>query len=283
MTHRIRTIAAAAAAGLVTLAVPGLPAAHAAHPISRAAAPVITAKMTSSTIKLSDSSPRAGRLTFKVTTGKGDHVFQILKLHTGYTLQQAGADFQLAFGRHPDTAAIARLDDNVTWLGGAEAKPGKPGWYQISLKAGDYVAIDQQGNGLVPLTVTGSTQKRTAQKTHGTITTFSYGFRSDGNLPAKGWLKATNRADQPHFIVLQHVKEGTTRQQVAKFFAKGGNGQPSFGLPGSTGLGVISPGQTVAWNVDLPKGEYIMMCFWPDRFTGMPHVAMGMFDLTHLG
>jgi hypothetical protein len=280
MTHRIRTIAAAAAAGLVTLAVPGLPAAHASHAVSRAAAPVITAKMTSSTIKLSDSTARAGQLTFKVTAGKGDHIFQLLKLHQGYTAQQAFADVNAAF--KGDTDAIARVDKQITWLGGAEAKPGAPGWYQIKLKAGQYVAVDQNGGGLAPFTVTGSTQKRTAERTHGTITTFSYGFRTDGNLPAKGWIKATNRADQPHFIELQQVKPGTTRAQIAKFFAKGGNGRPPWALKAATGLGVISPGKTVSWGLDLPKGDYVMMCFWPDLFTGMPHAAMGMFDLTTL-
>jgi hypothetical protein len=280
MTHRIRTIAAVAATGLISLAVPGLPAAHASHPVGRAAAPVVVAKMTHTQLTLSDTNVRAGRITFEATAKKGDHIFQLLKLHTGYTAQQAFTDVALAF--KGDTDAIARIDKNITWLGGAEAKPGAPGWYQINLKAGQYAAVDQNGNGFAQFRVTGSTQKRTAQATQGTITTFSYGFRSDGKLQAKGWIKATNRADQPHFIELQHVKTGTTRNQIAKFFAKGGNGKPPWALPGSTGLGVISPGKTVAWNLNLPKGEYVMMCFWPDLFTGMPHVAMGMFDLTTL-
>jgi hypothetical protein len=280
MTHRIRTIAAVAATGLISLAVPGLPAAHASHPVARAAAPVVTANMTASQIKLSTNKARAGRITFKATTPKGLHDLQILKLHTGYTVQQAFSDVGKAF--KGDTDAIARVDKNIVFLGGAEARPGKPGWYQVSLKSGQYYALDTDTNTLAPFKVTGSPQKRAAQATRGTITTFSYGFRTDGKLAAKGWVKATNRADQPHFIVLQHVKTGTTRQQVAKFFAKGGHGNPPWGLPGGTSLGVISPGKTVAWNLNLPKGEYVMMCFWPDLFTGMPHVAMGMFDLTTL-
>jgi hypothetical protein len=280
MSHRIRTIAAVAATGLVTLAVPGLPAAHASHTVGRAAAPVVTAKMTASQLTLSETSVRAGRITFKATAKKGDHIFQLLRLHRGYTAAQAISDVAKAFKGNLD--AIARVDKEITWLGGAEAKPGAPGWYQVSLKAGQYFAVDQNGSGATQLAVTGSTQKRAAVATHGTMTTFSYGFRSDGKLPAKGWIKATNRADQPHFIELQQVKPGTTRHQIAKFFAKGGNGRPPWALRASTGLGVISPDKSVAWKLDLPKGEYVMMCFWPDLFTGMPHVAMGMFDITHL-
>jgi hypothetical protein len=280
MTYRIRTVVAGAAAGLVAFAVPGLPAAHASHAVGRAAAPVITAKMSASQVKLSESSVRAGRITFKATTNKGGHELQLLRLHRGYTPQQAIPDVAKAF--KGDLDAIARVDKQITWLGGVETRPGSPGWYQISLKAGQYFAVDQDGNGFTTLTVTGSTQKRTAVTTHGTITALSYGFRTDGKLPAKGWIKATNRADQPHFIELQRIKEGTTRHQIQKFFAKGGHGRPSWALKGGSALGVISPGKTVAWNIDLPKGEYVMMCFWPDLFTGMPHVAMGMFDITHL-
>jgi hypothetical protein len=33
---------------------------------------------------------------------------------------------------------------------------------------------------------------------------------------------------------------------------------------------------------DLPAGEYLLACFWPDRFTGMPHFFMGMWKLINL-
>lgn len=285
MTHRIRTLAAGTAVGLVTLVAPGLPASYAAHPVDRAAAPTISVKMTAKSLTLSDAKVRAGLVSFEATTKKGDHVLQILKLHTGYTLQQAFADVQAGLNngkKAPDLDAIARLDHNITWLGGAETKPGVTGAFDVRLKAGQYLAIDQQGNGLAQLKVTGGSQARSGHATKGTITTFTYGFRTDGKVAANGWVKVTNRADQPHFVILQHVKPGTTRHQVVKFFASGGNGKPPWALPGSTGLGVISPGTSVSWHVDVPKGHYVAFCFWPDLNTGMPHVAMGMLDLLTL-
>jgi hypothetical protein len=33
---------------------------------------------------------------------------------------------------------------------------------------------------------------------------------------------------------------------------------------------------------DLPRGEYLIACFWPDRLTGMPHAFMGMWKLVQL-
>jgi hypothetical protein len=279
MAHHLRTIAAGTAVGLVTLAFSAVPA-HASHPVTRATTPVITAKMTKTTIKLSSDSVRAGRITFKAATTKGDHVLQLLKLHAGYTAQQLQSDIPKAF--KGDTDAVARVDREVTWLGGAETRPGAPGWYDVSLKAGQYITVDQDGQGFGFLNVHGSTQKRPAVKTQGTITTFSYGFRTDGTIRANGWVKATNRADQPHFIELNRVKPGTTRQQVVNFFNHGGHGQPPFALKGGTGLGVISPGKTVAWRLDLHKGRYAMSCFWPDLFTGLPHIAMGMVDMVNI-
>jgi hypothetical protein len=254
MRYRVRVVATGAAISLMAAMTQLAPAAHAARPTDeRAAAPVVTAKMTATKITLSEDSVRAGLLTFKATTKKGVHDLQLVKLAAGYPPEQAFADVALAFKGNLD--AIARVDKNIDFLGGAEAKPGTAGWYQVSLKAGQYFALDADTNTLAPFAVTGSVQKRGAEATEGTITTFSYGFRTDGTLPANGWITATNRADQPHFIVLQHVKNGTTRQQVAKFFATGGNGNPPWGLKGGTSLGVLSPGQSVARELAVPKAE----------------------------
>jgi hypothetical protein len=283
MRHRL--IATAASLGLALMGAQFVaPTAHAAQPVARAAAPTIHAKVTDHAIKLSSSSIRAGLVTFKVIDkkAKGSAVLQAFRLHAGYTLQDLSADFGPAFGG--DTAAIGRLDDNVDWMAGAEARATKPGWFQERLTKGRYVFIDQnqQAPIFTTLTVKGQVHKRQPVATQGTISTFSYGFRTDGKIRANGWVMAQNRADQPHFIVLQHVKKGTTRHQVVKFFKTGGNGQPSWARRGSTSLGVISPNVKAAWHLDLPKGRYAMFCFWPDRFSGMPHVAMGMIDMVNL-
>lgn len=283
MRHRL--IATGASLGLALMGAQFVaPTAHAAQPVARAEAPTIKAKVTDHAIKLSSSSIRAGLVTFKVVDkkAKGAAVLQAFHLHSGYTLQDLSADFGPAFSG--DTDAIGRLDDNVDWLAGAEARSSKPGWFQERLTKGRYVFIDQnqQAPIFTTLTVKGTVHKRKPVATQGTISTFTYGFRTDGKIRANGWVMAQNRADQPHFIVLQHVKKGTTRHQVVKFFKGGGHGQPSWARRGSTSLGVISPNVKSAWHLDLPKGRYAMFCFWPDRMSGMPHVAMGMIDMVNL-
>jgi hypothetical protein len=41
--------------------------------------------------------------------------------------------------------------------------------------------------------------------------------------------------------------------------------------------GVLSPGRVATFKYNLPKGNYALMCFWPDaEMGGTPHAFMGM-------
>jgi hypothetical protein len=282
MKHRLT--AAGITLGLAFTASLAAPSAQAARPVERTpAAPVVVAKVSESAITLSSSSIRAGKVTFKVvdTKAKGGVVLQVLRLHQGYTPVDLQADIGTAFSG--DLAAIGRLDDKVTWLSGAQATLKKNGWFNIRLAAGNYLVVDQDGNGFGQFSVHGTTVKRTAPSAHGAgIITYTYGFATTGVLPHDGWVRTTNKADQPHFIVAQRVKQGTTHRQVARFIKSGAQGNPSWALRANSGLGVISPTKTGMWKIDLPKGEYLLQCFWPDRMDGAPHFFHGMWQLVHL-
>ena len=95
-------------------------------------------------------------------------------------------------------------------------------------------------------------------------------------------VKFANQADQPHFLVIQRVKDSTTNAKVRKFINSGGQGNPSWVLKASTESGVVSPGKSQLFRYDLPAGKYLVACFWPDYFTGMPHAFMGMWKLVTL-
>lgn len=269
--------AAVTAASLGAAAVVGGTAAGAS---SRAGIPTVIVRMVNGHINIDGGNTlHAGRIQFKVVTGKGSHILQILRLHHGYSLQDAGQDFGPAFGGNTD--AIRRLDEKVTWRGGATARPHNPGWFVVTLRAGHFYMLDQNGNAITPFTVVGVGPKRPGVAHQSKITAFSYGFESEPEtIPAAGTVYFFNQSDQPHFLEMQHVKEGTTRRDVMQAFHS--NGPPSFGLHGSTGAGVISPYFGQMMRYDLPPGEYLIACFWPAIDTGMPHAFMGMFKLIHL-
>ncbi|MEO6511810.1 MAG: hypothetical protein ABIO16_12510, partial [Nocardioides sp.] len=99
------------------------------------------------------------------------------------------------------------------------------------------------------------------------------------SIPNKGMLRFKNTATQNRFIVLVKLKSGKTYQDFKEWFtAKGGPSGPSP-VKFNVGLnsGVVSPGHSATFKYNLPKGNYVMLCFWPDAsMGGMPHAFMGM-------
>jgi hypothetical protein len=118
-----------------------------------------------------------------------------------------------------------------------------------------------------------------------TVTAFSYGFvtsPSPDSIPASGTLQFYNQADQPHFLEIQRVKQGTTARQVRRVLNPNSHAQPRFLMRAHTSTGVVSPTFSEMMRYSLPRGEYLIACFWPDRLTGMPHAYMGMWKLVQL-
>ena len=278
MQIRKRTAAAVAALGTTALAAGALVVAVPAG-AATPKTPIVIAHISNSAIRLSHHI-HAGRVEIKVRTGKGDHALQVAKLHKGYSLAQASQDLNKAFGG--DTAAVKRIDAHITFRGGAEARPHKQGVMVVNLKADRYLFLDQNSNAHRFVNVTGNKRASTPPAHHGSITAFTYGFDTAGTVPAKGWTRIVNQADQPHFVVFQHVKQSTTRAQVKKFFGSGAQGNPKFGLRANTSSGVITPGTSQLLHLHLPAGKYLIACFWPDSMTGMPHAFMGMWKLIEL-
>jgi hypothetical protein len=254
--------------------------------------PTLTAHMSSSTITLSGPgvtasnggySVRAGRYHFHVVSVSGDHALEIVALHNGYTQQQAQQDF--GSNGPPSVAAVQRIDHGVLFYGGGDAtSPKHPADFVATLPAASMVLTDFNGNAQRPLTVTGKpAAHQGSQPSSSTFNAYVYGWvPSSSHIPHKGWLNFANRSDQPHILVLQHVKSTTTRAMVRRFIASGANGNPPWGLPQGTQAGVVSPNHSQLLKYNLPAGKYLVMCFWPDYFDGMPHFMMGMWNFVTL-
>jgi len=274
------TVLGLAASGL--LAAPAT-AAPAARDLSVKGVPTVVARMTSHHIRLSvGHDMRAGRVMFKVVAGDGrGHELQLLRLHRGYSAREAQADFGKAFGGN--VAAVNRLDNNITFLGGAPTSPGEPGWFSVDLHANRLMVVDQNGPAATVLKVHGTAPSRPTVPHSSRITTLSYGFDpSLRNMPANGWTLVNNHSDQPHFVVMNRIKKGTTGKMVRDYFKSGSQKQPPWARHANTSTAVISPYRSETFHYDLPAGRYLLMCFWPDDETGMPHVAMGMWHFVTL-
>jgi hypothetical protein len=245
--------------------------------------PTVVVHMSKSAIRASvGHTVHSGRVQFHVVSTEGGHTLQVLRLHKGYTVKQAKTDVNKAFGG--DLDAIRRVDHRITWMGGAPARVGHPGDFAVTLPRGNLLLIDQNHPTLFRLHAFGTPPDRPRIPTTSRITAFTYGFgTSPSTLPSSGWTRVGNVSDQPHFVVMQRVKDATTPRMVRKFLKKHGlQGQPPWGLKANTSTGVISPHRTQALSYDLPAGKYLLACFWPDDETGMPHILMGMWKLIRL-
>jgi hypothetical protein len=174
---------------------------------------------------------------------------------------------------------------NVTFYGGLDAVAGQTERATVMLrKPGTYLLIKDTGlpTRLETLTVTGPAVKRAAPNSSATVTALTQRrFGGATTLPHRGTITFKNRStESPHFLTLIHVKEGTTVKQVLE--ALESNGQPTFFRRGQAATDPVSEGQSMTLSYNVPKGEYIEICFFPDPETGMPHAFMGMERVVHL-
>lgn len=227
---------------------------------------------------------RPGKTLFSLTRNGSGGSVEVLRLKPGYSISQAGKDFGKLFSGN--VPAIKRVDQNVVFYGGMPTPKTKGTANQFGVdidKAGLYYVVNVDKNTLTTFRAKGSHQKRALPATHGYLNMKGKeSFSVPKTDPHQGWMKTANNATEPHFIVLQQVKESTTLADIKAFFAAGGKGQPAFALPGSTDTLIVGPGHTMVWKYAVPKGKYATLCFWPSKTTGMPHAFMGMYSLLHL-
>lgn len=281
-----------AAAGGTTAQAAGTHTSHRAH-----APLVVTIKSKASGPTLSDDTFRPGHTVFKVKRVDDGGLMQVFRLKPGYTILDASNDFNLAFPPDqttpPDVDAVNRIDDNVVFYGGARALPknAAPMKWAVDIDhAGTYYVLNIERNTPpVTFTVKGQRQKRPMPAADGTL---NMATAADGvtnvwkpgkHNAASGWMSSTNKAKEPHFVVLDHVKKSTTLKQVQKCFQ--GTGPCDFRAKDRAGIdtGVVSPHHTFLWTYDLPKGKFLAQCFWPSKMDGTPHAFMGMLAFMHLG
>jgi hypothetical protein len=221
---------------------------------------------------------------FRVTTEAKQSGFQLVQLAAGYTLDQAIADIDagLEKGKIP---ALKRFEANVTLMGGVTIASGKIGKLTVSLPAGSYYAADIERNrpsAFTAFTVAGA-DTGMAMPAGSAVKAVKSASWAKGpkTISHKGMLTFKNYSDQNHFVALVKLAKGKTAKDFKAWIdaaAQGEEGPPPVNFGVSFDGGVVSPGHTVAMNYKLPKGNYILACFWPDAsMGGMPHAFMGMY------
>ncbi|MBV9292649.1 MAG: hypothetical protein JO222_09380 [Frankiales bacterium] len=236
----------------------------------------------------------AGRLNVTLDSGrKNGATYAVVGFKTGYTFHDfrhdLGIAFQNLFAPNGNTKKglkyLNKAINHSSGYGGYHADGlGESKSTLLLTTPGQYTLFDNSGNlpkRPVTLTVTAPVGPQTLAKAPTVIAKTNRRFAGPKVLPRKGIIGFRNNStESPHFLILQHIKEGTTKKQIRQGLQS--NSQPSWLLPESTETDVVSHGNEIRIHVNLPKGEYVEMCFFPDPQTGMPHALMGMFRIVHL-
>ena len=287
MVKRLRRVVAVVSATTLAstplLLAPGGATASSAPTTTSAATPTITATLTKKTIRVTGADGlRAGRVKLSVR-GKG--VVEFVRFKDGYDIADFTADVN-KFGAKNDIKALKRALANTKILGGLAG--GGSGTIVLP-RAGSYTPISIGQRGVVhgkAIVVKGPRRTSSVPRTDGRIVAKSGpSWGGSAHLPMKGRLLFKNRGNTgvPHFLILQQVAEGTTTDQVLEYLQSGEEAPPPWALPASLETGSLSPGRSMTVNYDLPGGQYVIMCFFPDpKMGGMPHAMMGMLRMIHL-
>ncbi|MEO5665174.1 MAG: hypothetical protein ABIR39_18060 [Nocardioides sp.] len=154
------------------------------------------------------------------------------------------------------------------------------------LDAGRYFLIDFDHPRFVRLQVEGAPEVRALPRTTGAINMVfdhqDHRFQTPRQLPRSGWIRQTNRTNEPHFMDMIKVKPSTTRKQVRTAFAGQGPEDPTWLLHNYPGTFVVSPGRKVVWRYAYPRGKYLEVCFWSSKEDGMSQAEMGMWNFVTL-
>jgi hypothetical protein len=272
--HRVPRGAMAAAA-IVLAACRSSEAAH-TPPTSSADVNVVTVTASDYHFEAPPETP-AGLTTFRlVNRGPSLHHVQLIKLDQGKTTDDFLAALK-AGGPPPQWATPAG--------GPNPPEPGSTASATVLLEPGNYALIcfipAEDGmphvmKGMAStLKVTPATRPAAAEPAADIVVKLvDYDFELSAPLTAgRHTLRVENAAGQPHEIALIRLKEGKGPMDFAAWGEK-----PTGPAPGSLfgGVSGIMPGAHAFATVDLPPGDYALMCFVPDMKDGKPHFVHGM-------
>jgi len=259
-----------------------------AHPQARPAAARAAMAFTAGSVDADHnltfpSKIRPGLRTIKITTTQKEEV-SFWRPKAGYTVDQMVNDANAAFGPETDLTALNRIYNKVAILGGIVAGPNNPGVMLLNLPAAHYYVLVLPHGAfsadiLHPLIVSGEpTGSSTTYTNTLTAMTDTWWDRTPKSIPSKGLLKFKNTAKSWHFVEIDRLAPGKTYADFKKWIddIKHGQGGPPPLTGYSYGQGVVSPGHAYGFKYKIPPGKYVVMCWMPDRMTGMPHVFMGM-------
>ena len=110
-----------------------------------------------------------------------------------------------------------------------------------------------------------------------TVTLREYGIGSPRTLPGKGVVRVRNTGRQLHELLAFRVGKGQTQNEALALLKAGKDKKVRFDGPPTPVVGIVSPGTTNDVELSMPKGRYVLVCFYGDaKSKGKSHISLGM-------
>lgn len=272
----------------------GTPGTPAATGLDQLGLPELNVAITADSLSGIPASLAAGRYLLKVSaqadpTGQSDLSLTILQLPAGITL--AGIEAEATSAATPDSGGGPPAWYYDALLpGGVTVMPGEPSEVVIDLTPGNWLAgagdlstppFEFMVTGEMPAKLVEPTSNATVTYEDFAIDLTAGELRGGNNI-----IRIDNTGAQPHFLDLLKGPDGMTKDQVKGAVEAEMTGTPVAGglnpetdLVPVAGASAQSAGTTTWVTFNLEPGTYAALCFFPDKKTGMPHAAMGMYNV----
>jgi hypothetical protein len=211
--------------------------------------------------------------------------FQLVRPRAGYTKHEAARDVNKGLNQG-NVKVLKRFERNITLVGGVATSRNHDAVMWVNLPRGTYWAVDTDTSTTLASqlrTVRVRGHRTAGSAPHGTVIR-AVRDTSWATHPAsmrhQGLMTFRNASHDNHFVILAKLAPGKTLSDFKAWVDQAKQGQQSPPPLTSTELdtGVVSPGHAMTMRYSLPRGNYVLMCFWPDAdMGGMPHVFMGMY------
>ncbi|MGH7518975.1 MAG: hypothetical protein ACREOC_16170 [Gemmatimonadales bacterium] len=226
----------------------------------------------------------AGLTTFRlVNRGPSLHHIQLLKLEEGKTADDFRAALK-AGGPFPRWARSAG-GPNPPEAGdtASTTQAVEPGNYVMVCFVPSADGVPHLMKGMVrPLTVTPASRGSQAEPRADIVMKLvDFDFELSHPLTAgRHTIRIENAGAQPHEVAIVRMKPGKTPEDFTKWAEK-----PVGPAPGTMfgGVSAILPGSSAFVDVDLPAGDYLLICFVPESKDRKPHFAHGMAKVIKVG
>jgi uncharacterized cupredoxin-like copper-binding protein len=244
----------------------------------------VTVTATDYKLDLPSSIPAGAVAIHLANHGKELHQAQLVRLEDGKTV----ADLEKAM------KANGPMPSWMKFVGGPNGiAPGQEVTSTASLAPGRYAAlclipspdgVSHLMKGMIqPFEVTAGDGATALPAASDTVTMADYNFGSSRPLtPGQHTILVQNAGPQPHELVMLRLAPGKTVKDFAAWATTGGMKGPPPAMP-LGGVAVLENGGSGVFTVDLPPGDYGLICFVPDAKDGKLHLEHGMTKQIKVG